>query len=235
MRKYLEYILDNRLTAKDGAPNWIWEADGYFSGSNYYYVLALNEFYLYYESFEHKYIEIGEKNAQREAEIRAKHMEELQSAGGALYKKDEDLQKKDKKIAAQQKEIEALRAVTHPVEDAVRQVATEEIEQQLAAMMAQVFTNASKALVENFVDDTRDTDGTYSGLAAAMQDMLVTTMLSTFIKADATNSIANAKAYADLRQKVERDMKQISKRYVANVKTMENNESALHLLLKPKN
>ena len=235
MRKYLEYILDNRLTAKDGAPNWIWEADGYFSGSNYYYVLALNEFYLYYESFEHKYIEIGEKNAQREAEIRAKHMEELQSAGGALYKKDEDLQKKDKKIAAQQKEIEALRAVTHPVEDAVRQVATEEIEQQLAAMMAQVFTNASKALVENFVDDTRDTDGTYGGLAAAMQDMLVTTMLSTFIKADATNSIANAKAYADLRQKVERDMKQISKRYVANVKTMENNESALHLLLKPKN
>ena len=101
-------------------------------------------------------------------------------------------------------------------------------------MMTQVFTNASSALKENFVDDTPDTDGTYGKLSQAMRELLVTTILTSFIKADATRSIANAEAYKDLRQKVEQDMSRISKRYVASVKTTENNESALFTLLKPK-
>lgn len=212
--------------------SWIWESDGYFSGSNYYYVLALNEFYVYYNEYEQKYIKIGEENAQREAQIRAKHLEELQAAGGALYEKEEALQKKDKTIARQQKEIEALRAVTHPVEDAVRQVATEEIEQQLAEMMGRVFQQAAKALTVNFVDDTKDEGGVYSNLNKAMRELMVNTMLSEFVTA--TRAFNGAEAYADMKKKLEIDMKQVSRRYVASVKDTENNESALRQLLMPK-
>lgn len=66
MRMYKDYILQNKM---DG--EWLWDRDGYQLINNFNYVLALRNFYDYYEEYERpyaldklKYIE--EKNAQIE-------------------------------------------------------------------------------------------------------------------------------------------------------------------------
>ena len=233
MRKYLEKILDSRLKIKDGSHSWIWEADGYFSGSNYYYVLALNEFYLYYEEFEHKYIEIGAENAQREAEIKANYLAELQLPGGALQMKQDELEKKDKKLAAQAQEIAELKALAHPVEDALRDMVAAEMQKNLPAMMGEVFAQAAKVLTANFVDATKDVKGVYNGLNESMRDLFIAAMLRDYTKT-INHGIKTADAYNGLRDMVDQDLDQIVKSYVGNVKTMENNESELRKLLQPK-
>ena len=233
MRKYLEKILDNRLKTKDGGHSWIWESDGYFSGSNYYYVLALNEFYLYYEEFEHKYIRIGEENTGREAEIKAQYLQTLRAPGGELFKLDEELEKKDKKLAAQAQEIAELKAMAHPVEDALRDMVAEEMKKNLPAMMGEVFTQAAKVLTANFVDPAKDVKGVYNGLNESVRDMFIAALLRDYTKT-INHGIKTAESYIALRDLVDEDLDKVAKSYVGNVKTMENNESELRKLLQPK-
>lgn len=54
MQIYLENILNHRVAdPKDkDAYLWIWEKDGFFSSSNYYFISALADFYAYYETYE---------------------------------------------------------------------------------------------------------------------------------------------------------------------------------------
>ncbi len=232
MRKYLEYILDNRLVAKDGSLRWIWESDGFFSGSNYYYVLALNEFYLYYENYEKTYIDIGRSNKAREDEIKAKHLVQLQKPNELIGKKDAEISQKDVMLAEKNERIAALEQellnVKRPVEDAVREIVEEEMKIKLAAMMSEVFGNTAKALAIESVDPTTD-DGTYSKLVKNMADMMTVVALSNFSKTMGDNS---AESYNSLKKKLRKDMKDIILEYIGSVQNSEDGESRIKKLFK---
>ncbi len=175
MRKYLENILDNRYV-KDGEVRWIWENDGYFSGSNYYYIYALNEFYAYYKKYEERYIAYNKKNEETEAAIIAGYREKLNAPEGEITLLKQEKQRADEEIAQRDAEIsrlkQALLEVPTPVEDAVREIINEEMDQQFAERMARVFTHAAKALTLTEVDATEDPDGTYAKVCAAVLEML---------------------------------------------------------------
>lgn len=228
MKKYLEYILDNRLVAKDGSAAWIWETDGFFSGSNYYFVLALNEFFVYHEQYEKTYIEIGRKNKEREEEIKAKHLEQLQGPGEIIGKQNIQLAAKDDEIRAGQEKIAALQAeldgIKRPVEDAVREVIIEEMEKNLAPMMTEVFKHAAKVLTIPSVDPTKDTGKTYANLNKSLSDMLLVAMLSNYAKVTGN---AVAEDYVKLKSELLGDVNEVALGYVGSVENAADGKSVL--------
>ena len=228
MRKYLEYILDNRLVSKDGAATWIWEFDGFFSGSNYYFVLALNEFYVYHEQYEKTYIEIGTQNQEREAEIRAKHLQQLQAPDQIIGEQTAKLAKKEDELRARKEEIQALKTelanIQRPVEDAVRQVVAEELEKNLATMLTQVFTHTAKVLTIPSVDSTKDTGKTYAKLHEALTEMLATAMLTDYAKVTGNK---DADDYLELKKRMQSDLEKVSLGYIGSVENAADKKSVL--------
>ncbi len=160
MSKYLGYILENRRVETEtrrsrrrARPQWIWETDGFFSASNYYYVAALGQFYSYYEEYEKNYIAISEKNNATVDLIRAEYLKELKEDGeiAQLNKrlKDEKTEASQELKAAKERiaALEAEIAAQHnPIEDAVKAVVTETIEKQLPALFTAFVELASKNL-----------------------------------------------------------------------------------------
>ena len=228
MKKYLEYILDNRLVGKDGTANWIWEADGFFSGSNYYFVLALNEFFVYHEQYEKTYIEIGRKNKEREEEIKAKHLEQLQAPGQIIGKQNVELAAKDDEIRAGKEQIAALQAeldgIKRPVEDAVREVIVEEMKKNLAPMMTEVFNYAAKVLTISSVDATKDTGKTYANLNKSLSEMMLVSMLSNYAKVTGN---AVAEDYRNLKAELQGDLNEVALGYVGSVENAADGKSVL--------
>ncbi len=236
MKKYLEYILDNRLVGKDGAARWIWESDGFFSGSNYYFVLALNEFYNYHEVYEKTYIKIGEENQAREEEIRARHLDDLQKPGNAIsdlneiIRENKDaLRQKQEKIEQLQKEIDNIK---RPVEDAVREVIEEELQQRFVPLLSETFEQAVKVLTIPAVDDTQDRNGEYTAVSDNLHKLLLTYMLRTF--ASVPTRKLSADDYKKLRDAVFADEKKAVLGYVGNVKNAADGESELKKLFDAK-
>lgn len=231
MKKYLEYILDNRLIGKDGTVHWIWEKDGFFSGSNYYFVLALNEFFVYHEKYEKTYIEIGKKNKEREEEIKAKHLEDLEKPTQVIGEKNALIAKKEDEIQAKQEEIAALKAqidsIKRPVEDAVRMVIAEEMEKSLPEMMAKVFAHAAKVLTIPSVDPTKDEGKVYANVDKALKDMFKAAVLSEYAKATGN---AAADDYKTLESKFEEDLMDTILCYVSSVENSADKKSALRKL-----
>jgi len=141
MKKYLGYILENRLTVTENGSiktKWIWESDGFFSASNYYYVSALGEFYDYYDAFEKTYLDISDRNEEAAEEIRKAYKQELDSTGEIADLKSQ-LEDKDDKI----KELEALE---RPVEDAVKAVVEETIKEKLSVMICEALQKEIEAM-----------------------------------------------------------------------------------------
>lgn len=231
MKKYLEYILDSRLVGKDGVARWIWESDGFFSGSNYYFVLALNEFFVYHEQYEKAYIEIGQKNKEREDEIRAKHLEELKSPDEIIGQKEAEISEKNDAISAYKEEITALKAelegIKRPVEDAVRTVVEEEMQKKLAPMLAEVFAHAAKVLTIPSVDPTKDVNKTYSSINKSLSEMMLIAMLSDYAKITGN---AAADDFLKLKAEMKEDMHETILAYIGSVENTADGKSVIRKL-----
>lgn len=182
MQKYAGYIMENRYTGngKTGKTEWIWEKDGYFSGSNYYYINALKELYEYYKEFEEKYIDIGANNQRFEEE----YLKKLNSRGGEIsnlkkeHKKVEE--EKDKSIAQLKSQVKSLEQqlkeeqLKKPtVEDTIKELINSELNKQLVSHLTHVFASAAAALAPDTVNPAKDENGAYATMLGAMVEMVV--------------------------------------------------------------
>ncbi len=156
MSKYLGYIMENRRAdSKSSKLTWIWESDGFFSASNYYYVAALGQFYAYYEKYEKTYIEIDQNNEEDKSAIKAAHLAELESTGkiAELNRSLEDLrvelravtQEKDSEIARLRSVIDNQKS---PIEDAVREIVQESLSARFPELFCEYFTRAAASYTE---------------------------------------------------------------------------------------
>ena len=232
MKKYFEYILDNRL-CKDGKTHWIWESDGFFSGSNYYFVLALHEFYEYYKTYEQAYISIGRDNKARENEIKEAYLAQLNKPEGIIGKKNLELAKKDETIKTKDAEIDEWKTkaenVERPIEDAVRAVLKEEMENELAPMVVKMLEKAVRVITLDAVDNTKDdANNTYSSIADAMKDILMASILTNYANKTRYNS---AEEYLKLKSRLSQDFKRVVKEYLLDVSSLSNEKTAKSKLL----
>lgn len=179
MRKYLGYILENRYEEKNKF-KWIWENDGFFSCSNYYYVSALGEFYNYYETYELKYIENYTKNDINRANIIKEHTKELEAPGGAISELKYILKDKEDEILDLQKKLDSVET---PVEDAVTAVVVAEMKKQLPKMLCEFITDASQGITINDIDSTLCKEE-HSALALAFKQLLIS-LISSYVFGDA--------------------------------------------------
>ncbi len=152
MSKYLGYILENRRVDRKKT-SWIWESDGFFSASNYYYVAALGQFYSYYETYEESYIEIAEDNDEAIDKIREQYKAELEN-DGIIHELNKTIEDKNEEIAQLKAEKDAkinaleteLANQHNPIEDAVRNVVRETLEKQLPELFCAFVEAAAKNL-----------------------------------------------------------------------------------------
>ncbi|MBQ9735969.1 MAG: hypothetical protein IJV96_04205 [Clostridia bacterium] len=225
MRKYLGYILENRYEEKNKF-KWIWENDGYFACSNYYYVSALGEFYAYYEEYEQKYIEAFTQNETGRATIVSEHMKELEAPGGDIDNLKRELRDRDDEI---KKLSEKLDGVKTPVEDAVAEVVRAEMTRLLPEMLCAFLADAAKGLTVDDVDPTLATD-TQKSFAGAMSSFLFA-MLSKHIldqvKSGKVTKDENVKKYNELSAWVASRFQKDIKQYIANVKNSDGSTSKL--------
>ena len=154
MSKYLGYILDNRRKAKGKNKNeysWLWEGDGFFSASNYYYVAALGQFYVYYKKYEEKYIEISQENDKHIAQIEEDHLKKLKNSGGDIavleaeknsmqLQHQKELQEKDNEIERLKLDIESR---STPIEDAVTDAINKILGEQLPELFCKYVNDAA--------------------------------------------------------------------------------------------
>ncbi|MBR2860306.1 MAG: hypothetical protein IKB86_00475 [Clostridia bacterium] len=168
MRKYLGYILENRFE-ENNKSKWIWEKDGYFSCSNYYYISALGEFYAYYEKYESKFIDNYVRNEEYEAKIIKQTEEMLLSSSGKLGELEREIQRRDLEIKHLN---ELIQNVSKPIEDAVIEVTTEKIKQLFPEMLCDFLRNAASGLTVSAIDNTELQDE-HTEFADALGDLLV--------------------------------------------------------------
>ena len=251
MKKYLAYILENRYeeTRKDGLKyRWIWENDGFFSCSNYYYVSALGEFYRYYEKYESQFIQSYNNNKAAEKRIRVDYLAELKKPDQEIGKLEEAKRVKDETISVLEAELKAkndaiadlqyrLDNVPKPVEDAVTKVVVETIEKRLAkdieAMLPEILcsfiNNAAAGISAEEVNDTPAT-AEQENFAGAMVN-LVSAMLSKTVykKAHDKNASAeeNVKRFNTLNGKVKKEFMRCVKQFISNVKDSREGRSGL--------
>ncbi len=192
MVKYLKYILQNRyvsLNAKgEKESHWVWESDGYFSGSNAYYIVALIGFYKYYETYEKKYIPIAGGREALEKDI----IEGLEKDTGRISVLKTGHEAAIKTLSAEYeaklKEKEArileLENLERPVEDAVKAVIAQELEQNIVSILTDVFYTAAGAFTLDFVDSTKDEDGKYSNMLDAFMSMVTANGVTKFYTND---------------------------------------------------
>lgn len=193
MKRYLEYIVENRyISADDQKSHWIWEKDGYFSGSNCYYIVALNEFYLYHQKYERDYIKIGEKNAEIKQKVRDRAIDEykkqLKAPGGDIARLEEEKASLERDIEEKNREIAQLKETGRPVEDAVIDVINEELDKRFATLLQNTFAQAAKALTVNCVDDTPDKNDVYAGICSSLYEMIFAEIFANYYTIDASRN-----------------------------------------------
>ncbi len=230
MRKYLGYILENRYE-EDNKPRWIWEKDGFFSCSNYYYVSALGEFYAYYETYESKYIPIRSNNEAQRKEIIAQYDAELRTKNGAIGKLEWEVNDRDNKIARLERQ---LANVQTPVEDAVTDVVHREINKMLPSLICEFISGAAAGITVSDINGAPCTD-TQQQFADAMGSF-VFAMLSRDIykQVESKNSLRATAAtkeelahdYKDLTVKIKSDFSRIIKAYIAEISNHQFGESS---------
>ncbi|MBR7133027.1 MAG: hypothetical protein IKD04_05790 [Clostridia bacterium] len=174
MKKYVTYILENRLVETDPktgeqVTKWIWETDGFFSASNYYYISALGEFYRYYNTFEKVYLDISKQNEATIKDIREEYFKELETTG--------EIARQQNEIEQKELEIETLRqekdAIKKPIEDAVVQMISETLKEQLPTMLLEVLTSEREALKERTALKPTDNRRKLTSITEALDDLLL--------------------------------------------------------------
>ncbi len=187
MKKYLGYILDNRYIEKSRGnvkTLWIWEKDGYFSASNYYYISALGEFYSYYETYEMDFID----DAIHAQQVRKQHEEEIGAREDAIQKLKAEIKAKekayDKLEARTSAEITSLRTELDnydtPVEDAVQAVIRREIKNLLGGALCELFNDAALALTQKYTIEKKP-DQVYVDLKASIGRLIISFMAETIM------------------------------------------------------
>ena len=236
MRKFLEYILENRFVNKQGKRCWIWERDGFFSGSNYYYIAALSEFYNYYQFYEEAYIEIGKENTRREEEIRQSFLEKLREPDEEIGKLHEEIEEIKREIAKKQEEIARLERekaeFKRPVEDAVREVILAEMEKNFAKLMTDTFVHAAKCITMPQVDETSDVDNSAENLKNAVLEMMLCAALTKFYKSPGKQ--CKKDRHDELKARAKTDISGILREYLTSLETASDGKSKLSAMLDSK-
>lgn len=236
MKKYAAYILENRFTKDSDDQNveWIWEKDGYFSGSNYYYVNAIKELYEYYEEYEQNYIPIGKANKKREQDYYKKLISPHGEIGilkseheKAEKEKQRQIDQRDAEIAELKQLLEEERQKKPTIEDRIRELIQNEINKGFINNLTQVFTQAAKALVPETVDPTKDEDGIYADLYSAMFEMFVA---ESFAKNPSSKKYS-PEAYAEQAKYFKADMRNIINHNIDDIKNDTNHRSNMYTVL----
>ena len=211
MDKYHRYILDNRLV-KDGAVHWIWERDGYFSGSNYYYVLALEGFYSYYAEYEEKYILIGESNADREQEIRKQYLTELHQEGGEIKALEDEITEQKAIVDNQKTRIAELEEENkkRPVENAVLDVVDKMLEERFAQYLAKTLLETAAAIETADKDKADEEKNHYDLVNDNLRNLLVAAVIQQFGSGD-------SKTRDKLRKRVGKDLQNVMAAYATDL------------------
>lgn len=225
MQRYLEYILENRYFSVDEQrAHWIWEKDGYFSGSNCYYIVALNEFYIYHQKYERDYIKIGEKNAEVKQKVRDRaiddYRKQLKAPGGDIAKLEEEKAEQEKIIKKQEQEILRLKEMGRPVEEAVLEVMNEELDKRFATLLQDTFSYAAKALTVDCVDDTSDESKVYAGICSSLYEMIFAEIFANYYTIDAKRNKYRFNDVDDYHRKAEdfrTDLKATIAAYITSI------------------
>ncbi len=242
MKKYLGYILENRNIV-GRSKRWIWESDGFFSASNYYFVVALGEFYTYYETYEKLYAENFEKNEELKKEFQKEFKEQYERENvkrridDLEAKHDEKLrvatQKYNEEIQKRNAEIEELKAklknISTPIEDAVISVINRELQQQLPILLINFITAASKSLSVD--SETVEVPEEHENFKKAMFEFLLSCMYP-IIKSTKYDSNLSEEEYNKSISKMCIDFEKILVEYVTQLNdVVENGKSPLLKLL----
>lgn len=222
MRKYLEYILENRyFSLENNEVHWIWEKDGFFSGSNCYYIVALNEFYNYHEKYERDYINIGRKNEEYKKRIINEYITKQRSPGGVIAELEKKNREQKEKLEEKTKEIENLerriKEVKKPVEDAVRVIINEELESKFAILLKNTLSCAARALTLDEIDDTPDKDKVYSGICSSFYDMILANIFAGYYKVGNSFRFSSAEDYQKKAKEFSDDLKASIAAYISSI------------------
>lgn len=225
MKKYLGYILDNRLV-EDGKVRWIWENDGFFSASNYYYVSALGEFYSYYTDYESSYINIAQDNEKTVKAIQDDFKREMEKSG--------DIFTLNKTISKQQEQIadleQQLKNKSTPVEDAVAIVVQREMERLLPDMLCQVVEQMAVD-IKTMAFESKSTDRAKNHPFSAALGELLLAMVCDKILANthSGNKTAeqNTAAFNQLCMNVRKEVNRCVGTFISQVNDTEQNRSTL--------
>lgn len=222
MRKYLSYILESRLNENNHS-KWIWEYDGFFSASNYYYISALSDFYNYYNDYESTCVKISEENKDITEEIKRKHMEELTKSGVIS-----DLNKENKRLSAEIALLKTeLAEKTTPVEDAVALVIQREVQRSLPAMLCGVLNDAAKGLVPAVIDETPCT-AEHKELKKAMTALMMAVISDNILDNVRGKTVAEKqKGFQTLSKDVHKDMVRCVKTYISQINDSQTKMSSL--------
>lgn len=225
MKKYLAYILENRLTEVDAKTNksvtkWIWESDGFFSASNYYYISALSEFYQYYNTFEKTYIDISKQNESAIMEIKEDFRKELETTGVIANQRNE-LEEKDKLIEKLEAEKKAIKT---PVEDAVKQMIEETLRKQLPEMLCEVLASERDSLKEKTGLRAKDKTQKLTALATALDDLL-TEMVA--FDGDVDGKTLRNEDDGDARTLIKKELARVRNKFATAVMFSDEHESGL--------
>ena len=225
MKKYLIYILENRYEEKNRF-RWIWENDGFFSCSNYYYISALGEFYAYYETYEGQFIKNYAQNEASRTAIKTEYLKELRGSGGEISTLKKERDEKDREIAELKKQ---LSEVETPLEDAVAALIKTEMKVLLPEMLVSFISEAARGLTVNDIDDTVCKDE-HKALGQAMSGLLVA-MISeyTFNNVNSGQSTVDEKRtnYLKLGKHVKKEFVRCVKQFISNINDSDENKSGL--------
>ncbi len=226
MKKYLGYILDNRYS-ENGEAKWIWENEGFFSASNYYYVSALGEFYAYYENYESKFIKNYNENLKQREAIIEQRDAELNAPDGTIgqLKKLRDDQKQEIKQLQNK-----LDNVETPVESAVAQIISREAEKLLPGLLVNFIKNAAKGLTVSDVDSTACKD-VYSDLSDAIEELMysfISEYVYDEIRTKNASKAENLKNHNNLKENLKKEIKRCIKSFIAEIKNSDDNRSSFY-------
>ncbi len=226
MKKYLGYILDNRFVEKNKA-KWIWENDGFFSASNYYYVSALGEFYAYYERYESEYIENYNQNEAQRKAIIEKRDEQLKAPTGEIGVLKRKLQDKEKEIERLKKEKESIDT---PVENAVSLIVSREMSKLLPEMLCSFIESCSAGLTVSDIDDTPCTEEHkhFSNAVSQFMFALMSKYIYDTVRSTKLSKSENKENHEVLRANVQKELIRCLRSYIAEISNSDEDRSSFY-------
>lgn len=225
MKKYLGYILENRYE-KNNEFKWIWENDGFFSCSNYYYIAALGEFYSYYEQYESKFIKNYNDNESARAKIKEDYLEDLTRQGGDISNLKAELEEKNEKITALQNQVDNIKT---PVEDAVSAVVAKEMEKLLPKMLNDFISEAAHGITVDTVDSAICAPE-HKELADALKALLFAMLSERIYDSSSSRNCSqeqNIKNYRAHCENIKRDLKRCMGIYFDQIHDSDEHRSTL--------